>query len=192
MFTAILPTKVLPDATEKWSQLSLLIGLSIAETVDQFVPKSADLKWPNDVYVAGRKLAGVLIESNSVSREMHADWMIGIGLNVMIDWEDAPLELQSKGTCLRTCGASKLDVSAILYDLLHCMRGRILQWQEAPDSWQSAWRDRCMLIGRQLHIKLGQEIVAGHCCSINDLGQLILETGQGLRSIAAGEILEWT
>src|SRR5690606_33376107 len=99
MPTPVLPSSTLPVDPSLLSQLALVSGLAVARTAGHSLPEEAiQLKWPNDVYARGRKLAGILIESAALPQqqlpaERAAAWLIGIGLNVHIDWHAAPAEV---------------------------------------------------------------------------------------------------
>lgn len=82
--------------------LSLRIGLALADALDAFVDPAIQLKWPNDVYVGGRKLAGILVEARW--RDSTPEWVaIGVGININ------PPASEARATCVRS-GTSRLAV----------------------------------------------------------------------------------
>jgi BirA family transcriptional regulator, biotin operon repressor / biotin---[acetyl-CoA-carboxylase] ligase len=80
MMTIAITDKMLPDQRELWGQLALLTGVSAAEAIERVCPElDIQLKWPNDLYLAGRKLGGILIESFTVgSAQVNTDSQISV------------------------------------------------------------------------------------------------------------------
>ena len=79
--------KIIPISIHKLFGLSLVVGLSLCQTLEHFFPEISNqlsLKWPNDIYLDGKKLGGVLIEMIE-SHQNYCDVVIGIGLNVLME-----------------------------------------------------------------------------------------------------------
>ena len=117
--------------------LSLRVGLELARALDALAPATVQLKWPNDLYSAGRKLAGVLVEARW--REQRPDWVaIGVGLNV------APPPDVATGTGLRA-GTTRLRALGVLVPAIRracAARGALLPHE------RSAWEARDLAVGR--------------------------------------------
>ena len=73
--------------------MTALGAVAVAEVVEEFCAVKAQIKWPNDVRVAGRKLAGVLVERRQ-------GWVLGIGVNVNAEEADFPTDLRETATSL--------------------------------------------------------------------------------------------
>ncbi len=198
MLTLVLPCQALPQDSNLWSQLALVTGLAVARTVTASLPNHAvQLKWPNDVYARGKKLAGILIESatrNSASGGPPplACWLVGIGLNVNVDWSDSPQEVASKATCLSSLAARQIESHVVLVELLEELE-RVLQgWRLGDACWLSQWRDRCMLSGKVVHVKHSPEReLIGVCEGLDASGRLIVRNEQGVQFLSTGEVLAW-
>lgn len=198
MLTLVLPSQALPEDSNLWSQLALVTGLAVARTVTTSLPnKTVQLKWPNDVYAHGKKLAGILIESANVRRTQldtatAACWLVGIGLNVNVDWSDAPREVASKATCLSSLASRPLEVHVVLVELLDELERVLQSWRLGDASWLSQWRDRCLLTGKVIHVRQPpeQELI-GVCEGLDASGRLIVRNEQGVQLLSAGEVLAW-
>jgi birA, biotin-[acetyl-CoA-carboxylase] ligase region len=98
---------------EKWSRLTHAAALAVARGIETVAPEvAAGIKWPNDIFVAGRKIAGILLESHAVGSGTGERFAVaGIGLNVNGLAGDWPEELRGELTSLRECLADKTPVS---------------------------------------------------------------------------------
>ncbi len=94
---------------EKWSRLAHVAALAVARGIEAVAPELvAGIKWPNDVFVAGRKIAGILLESHAVGSGTGERFAVaGIGLNVNGLAGDWPEELRGELTSLRECRADR-------------------------------------------------------------------------------------
>lgn len=111
-FSLILrPTLAPSDA----SALTLAIGLAVRDVVARRVPEAAAVKWPNDVLVDEKKIAGILVESQIVGARVAAV-IVGVGLNVLT--RAFPPEIAATATSLALAGARDLDREALLAELL--------------------------------------------------------------------------
>lgn len=120
--------------------LSLAVPVAVCRALEPFLaplghpPK---VKWPNDVYADGKKLAGVLIEvENGLP-------IVGIGLNVLTEAADFPEELQDKATSLAALGAPA-DRLAVLAALLGELDRMLAELQTHPDAVVAEWKNRCL------------------------------------------------
>ena len=150
--------------------LSLRVGLEVANALDGLAPSPVQLKWPNDLYAAGRKLAGVLVEARW--REQRPDWVaIGVGLNV------APPPGVTTAAGLRT-GATRLRALGVVVRAIRgacAARGALLPHERA------AWEARDMALGRPCVSPL-----AGVVAGIAPDGALLVRAADGSVSAAHG------
>ena len=108
------------------SALTLAIGLALRDAIAPLVPGSVQIKWPNDLYVDGKKLAGVLVESQLQGDRLQAV-VVGIGLNVAT--REFPEEIAARATSLALLGAAHLDREALLQELLNAIALRVDAYQ---------------------------------------------------------------
>jgi BirA family transcriptional regulator, biotin operon repressor / biotin---[acetyl-CoA-carboxylase] ligase len=155
-----------------------LVPLAAAVAVCHAFPQANGIKWPNDVWADGRKLAGILIEGRP--REGWA--VLGIGLNVATAPDEFPEDLRDTATSLRAAGA---DV-ATPRDALALFLPVLGAWLEAPaDAVLNEWRERDALRGQRISWAGGEGIAAG----VDDDGSLLVQTDDaGVQSLHAGEV----
>jgi BirA family biotin operon repressor/biotin-[acetyl-CoA-carboxylase] ligase len=113
---------------ERASALALAVGLAIRDVVAQRVDDPVLVKWPNDVVVRGKKLAGILCESQVDGRALSAI-VVGVGLNVELG--DPDPEIVESATSLSLLGASELAHEALLVDLLAAIEQRVTEYASA-------------------------------------------------------------
>lgn len=186
----------LGPGVDRISQLSLITGIAIAKTVRRYVsiPGTVKVKWPNDVYVREKKLAGILIEN--VTRGQEQTWIIGVGINVVVPIHSAPNAISELATSLHLeAESSRRDsifCESILIDLLSEIQTTLDSWKTTPDYLQEHWSDGCFLTGKQLTIAQPNGVIVGHCCGIDASGGLIVldESGQK-RVILSGIVEKW-
>jgi BirA family transcriptional regulator, biotin operon repressor / biotin---[acetyl-CoA-carboxylase] ligase len=150
--------------------LPLLAGVAVAELAGH----GAAIKWPNDVLLNGRKLAGILVEGRPQER-----WaVLGIGINVALREHDFPPELRGRTA---TLGLEPEAVEPTLGRLLELLE----RWLEADQQQLlAAVRGRDALLGRPVSWAAGRGDGAG----IDDEGRLIVETGSGRVVLESGEV----
>ena len=151
-----------------------LLPLAAGAAVAELVGDGALIKWPNDILVEGRKVAGILVEGRPQQR-----WaVLGIGLNVALRREDFPPELQEQAG---TLGLNEDAIEPTLEQLL----GRLDRWLGASESdILDAVRRRDALLGRPLRWVGG----AGRGAGIDGDGRLVVATDDGHVSLEAGEV----
>jgi BirA family transcriptional regulator, biotin operon repressor / biotin---[acetyl-CoA-carboxylase] ligase len=155
-------------------ELSETLPLAAAVAVSEAVPLETRIKWPNDVWIDGRKVAGILVEG----RPQEGWAVLGIGLNVTT--EEFPPELHA--TSLRLAGAD-LSREAALAALLDALR----LWLPRPRSQVlAAWRSRDALLGRTVRWSNGSN--EGVAAGVDSSGALIVETPNGRVTLDAGEV----
>ena len=191
MMTLAIDSSQAPADRDLRQLLSFYCGVAVAEAVDQWLKlPRAEVKWPNDLYVNGRKLAGILIESQT-SADGDMDWLIGVGLNVSMQWHEAPLEIRERATCMSTCLGAPVDVCEVLVTLVSRLQQAIEQWQAGSTQWFSQWVDRCMLSGKVVQVQVGEHIVTGRCEGIAQSGLLLVRDETTVHQLSSGEVLRW-
>ena len=156
--------------------LPIAVPIAVCEAAEAVAPVSCDVKWPNDVWIDGRKLAGVLVEGRPGDGE--EGWaVIGIGLNVAAPAGGFPPELRD--TAVSLDGVEVAEALAAVNEQL----GR---WVDADEeSVLTAFRRRDALRGRRISWEGGEGTAAG----IDDAGHLLVEAegGENL-ALGAGEV----
>jgi BirA family biotin operon repressor/biotin-[acetyl-CoA-carboxylase] ligase len=159
--------------------LPLAVPLAVCEAAEAIAQVRCGVKWPNDVWIGERKLAGVLIES----RAGVDGWaVIGVGLNVAIGGSEFPDELAGTATSLQAEGGTSASVGGAV----EALNDSLARWLDAPaNDVLKGFRARDVLAGRSVSWQGGEGEVAG----IDDSGHLLVETGGGERvTLGAGEV----
>ena len=166
----------------------LLAGVALADTVTPLLPDPAALalKWPNDLLLRGRKLAGVLIDT-ALEPDGGVRWLIvGIGANLAI----AP-ELPGRATaCVADEGGSvppPEEFARALLGRLAAWRARMLR--DGPAAVHAAWLARAHPPGTALTVTFGETRLDGQFAGLSAEGHLLLRTADGLRTLSTGEVL---
>ncbi|MET0973500.1 MAG: biotin--[acetyl-CoA-carboxylase] ligase [Thermoleophilaceae bacterium] len=155
-------------------QLAPTLPLAAAVAICEALPVRCEIKWPNDIWLERRKLAGILVEG----RPQEGWAVLGIGLNVTT--ESFPPELAEIATSLRLVGV-EATTESVLADLLDSLD----EWLAAPDeAVLAAWSERDALRGEQVRWWGGEGTAAG----IDASGGLIVETQTGRVTLGAGEV----
>jgi len=167
--------------------MSLLSGLALAEAVAAILPlgPSLALKWPNDLLLAGNKLAGILLESHG-DGQGRVDWIIpGIGVNLA----HAPALPDRIAACL----ADHMSPPAP-EDFAPRLLARLGHWcaiQEAAGfaPVRAAWLAHAQPLGSPMSLKLGAEMLGGTFAGLDADGSLLLACGGAVRRFTTGEVL---
>ncbi len=206
MLTVAIAADQLPADTAHWPQLGPLVAVAVADCASKWLSNSAssiELKWPNDIYLDRKKVAGILIESGPRKSRC-----IGIGMNVCVDMSGAPQAVSGSATSLHLhmTGSNRdsvsyseagdltsLSTAALLIDLADCLLRWLDKWSEGDSSWLSFWRPRCLLTGKTVNLRLGSgESMAGKCEGIDESGQLLVRrSGSDLERIASASVNSW-
>jgi BirA family biotin operon repressor/biotin-[acetyl-CoA-carboxylase] ligase len=157
--------------------LPLAAAVAVCEACEEEARVACELKWPNDVWIERRKVAGILVEG----RPQEGWAVLGIGLNVAIEEEDFPPELRPIATSLLIeDGERPLD------EVLELLLDALRRWLEAPPSdVLSAWRERDALKGERIGWGEGSSGVAA---GVDDSGALLVDTDAGRVALDAGEV----
>lgn len=174
---ALLLSVVIRDLTEEAALLPLAAAVAVSEACEAVSPVSCAIKWPNDVWIGGRKVAGILVEG----RPQEGWAVIGIGLNTEAGPEDFPEELRPAATSLLMAAGVAVPGEATLAALLRSLEGRL---GDDPRDVLEAWRARDALRGRTVRWSGGEGTAAG----ISDAGALVVEGAEGRRELDAGEV----
>lgn len=167
----------------QWVWLPLLVGLAVDATVNGFEVE-AGLKWPNDVLVDGKKIAGILLERVETPSGPAA--IIGVGLNVSLRADELPVDT---ATSLALEGASETDRTIVLRAYLRNLASLYASWLGAAGNPDVGIRDsyirRCTTIGQRVRVSMPDgSAIEGEATGLDEFGRLIVD-GQ---AISAGDI----
>jgi len=173
---ALLYSAILRPLDERHLLLPLAVPLAVCEAAEELAPGiECQIKWPNDIWVEERKLAGVLIEAKPQD-----GWaVIGVGLNLSISPSEFPPELRDAAASLSGLSAGSPSTAAKV------LNRHLSTWVEADRATTlAAWRERDVLRGRAVAWDGGAGVADG----IEDSGDLVVVAGGNRVVLGAGEV----
>lgn len=171
--------------------LSIVVGVALARAIETAQPTlRTQLKWPNDVYIAGGKVAGILIETCSLktaARPAEPIAVIGIGLNVertpAVPESTAAVEVRS----LAEVTAGPVDRYRTLEVVVKELIAGVDRGADREQDVVDEFRQRCLLTGRRVCVRLADAQWEGDCQGVTADGELAIETEAGLQCFSSGE-----
>ncbi|MEX0979142.1 MAG: biotin--[acetyl-CoA-carboxylase] ligase, partial [Pirellulales bacterium] len=161
---------------------SLAVGVAIVDTLRPHLPLGrVGLHWPNDVFVEGRKIAGVLIDVLSDNRHV-----VGIGINVNNTLDGAPDEVRASATSLCELTGLSFDRTALLADLLGNLRIALHASSASPEDLGRRFSELCLQIGHELTVDVAGRRTTGVCQGVAPDGALLLDTPGGFQRFHSG------
>jgi len=162
--------------------VSLSAAVAVTQTVGPLLPGlEVGIHWPNDVFAAGRKLAGILVETLAGGR-----CVVGIGLNLNNTMLDAPAELRALASTVFDLTGTRHDSTPLLIAFLQRLAALLGQLPASPES-VGRFADRlCLQRGQTLSIESGGKTIRGECVGIASDGALLLDTPLGRERIVTG------
>lgn len=168
--------------------LSLVFAVSLAKSLDVFLGSLCQIKWPNDIYCQGKKIAGILLE---MSGEIdNADYLIvGIGINVNVRTNDLPVAISANSTSLLEVSGHEIDANEVLLTVLKDLDSYYHEFLE-NGFWgiRSEFKSRCLHLGKVIEITRGQDIIRGINSDIDEMGNLIVKCQDDLIRISTGDV----
>lgn len=190
MVSVLLRPGGVPPARRGW--VPLLAGVAAATAVRRVTGVPAALKWPNDLLVGDRKLAGILAEQSGDAI------VVGLGLNVSTTRGELPAPAQGSlpATSLLLEGATGLDRDSLLIALLGQLERWYLAWRGAappgdPDrsGLRQAYLELSATVGREVRVERpAGNVTAGRATGIDADGRLIVQRADGPEAVSAGDV----
>lgn len=174
---SILCSILLYEPDIKPDVIVLACAVAVGETIGRCGRKEAKIKWPNDVLLDNKKVAGVLVEGISVKKQKF--FVIGIGINCHQKKEDFPGELAEAATSIDIQIAAPCDRNRIakrlLVNLDHWLGGGLKKPDEIIEKWQSM----SALTGRQITVEHNGREFTGICIGVEPAEGLIIQLQRG-------------
>jgi len=186
-FSVLLRPRLHPMET---TQLTVISATALRRAIKTVTGLSAEIKWPNDLLLGGKKVAGILTEmSAEVDRVRHV--ILGIGLDVNQDANEFAGELHPLATSLKIEAGEAIDRAELAAEILHeldadyarvCAR----KFPEVADEWEAA----CVTIGKNVSVHMGERRFRGRAESLDDDGALLVRTEHGhLERVIGGDVI---
>ncbi|MEZ5126316.1 MAG: biotin--[acetyl-CoA-carboxylase] ligase [Thermoleophilia bacterium] len=169
--------------------LTLVAAVATAECLERAVNVPVSIKWPNDLFIGDKKVAGILMEVAGDQDDV--DWVVvGIGVNVNTEFVELPVVLRRSATSLLMAGGEPVDRSDLLASLLLALEKRLAGvLEEGFDGVLSAFRKRDYLLKRRVSVETREGTVTGTASGIDDRGALLLELPERrMRRFHSGDV----
>jgi BirA family biotin operon repressor/biotin-[acetyl-CoA-carboxylase] ligase len=167
--------------------LSLAVGVLVADALATFGVADIQLKWPNDIYWQGKKLAGILLELVGDAAGECAV-VVGLGLNVSLP-RSASDEIDQAWIDLQSIVNAKVSRNELVSQLLNSLLPALSNYEtDRFESYLHRWAELDFLKGSQVSASTGDSAVVGVAKGVNERGALVIETPLGSQIINGGEV----
>ena len=184
-FSVVLRPSGLP--TVRAPELTLVASLAVCDALRR-AGVDAGIKWPNDILVKGRKIAGILTELAAEPDQIQ--WVVvGVGVNVNAQAEDFPAELRELATSVlleRGQPAPRALFLAACLTLLEEWYDR--HAEEGFEPIRAAWKERTVTLGREVMVQLDGRELVGRAEDLDHSGALLVRTAVGIERITSGDV----
>lgn len=166
------------------ARLTMLAGVAVCEAIEIVSGTRAALKWPNDVWLSGKKCAGILAES--ALRGERLDYAIlGIGINV--SWSPPAEAVDFPATCVQAEAQRPVSRAALVREVLTQLEATYPHLNERALFEQ--WQARLATLGQMVQVQLGAETFTGQAQAVTEEGALLVTLADGtVRPVLAGEV----
>lgn len=169
-------------------ELTLVGALAVCDAL-RSAGVDAGIKWPNDVLVGGKKIAGILTELSAEPDHVH--WVVlGVGVNLNARRDDFPAELRDEATSVlieRGQPAPRALFTAAL--LLTLEQWLAVHIEQGFDAIRDAWRTRSVTLGRTVQVRMGDRDVEGVAEELDASGALLVRTAAGVERVMTGDVV---
>lgn len=185
-FSILLRPDLRPQAA---TQLTVAAAIALARAIAAHTGLAPEIKWPNDILIRGKKVAGILTELTAELDHIK-EVVLGIGVDVNLDADELPPDLRKTATSLKIESGQTIDRAELAVAILHELDwdyDRIRSGQF--DSVTAEWQERCTTLGREVSIRIGDRVIRGRAESLDAEGALLLRTQHGrLERIIGGDV----
>lgn len=178
-------------AVSDYPKLTLAAGLGVAVELEKLLGKKVELKWPNDIYISGRKCGGILTESSLAGSPDDRFVVIGVGLNINNRLTDFPVDLRSKATSLFLQSEKYIDIELLYETMRASILFEISRFEK--DGFKEilhGWRQRDFLKGKKtLWVAANRTIVSGVALGVDEKGLLHVKDDTGkIHEVLSGDV----
>lgn len=176
------------------SQLSLVVGMAIADTLQRYVDdsKKVGVKWPNDIWINNKKCCGILCEIVNAGDIAKHRLIVGFGININLERAELPPEIKDISTSLfiEIGELTYLSREIILAQILQNIETYYHRWLEhGLADFNEEWESRSVLNGRTITVETPSETFQAEVIGLNPDGSLQVKDKKGHhRSITAGDV----
>jgi BirA family biotin operon repressor/biotin-[acetyl-CoA-carboxylase] ligase len=174
---SVLCSIVLAGSTINAELLSLACAVAVADALGKVGASEAKIKWPNDILLAGKKVAGILLESKPV--DTGNAYIIGVGINCHQTRDSFPSELQSTATSIDIEGQTICDRISLAKRLLITIDSWLDMAEKNSKDVTDRWRELSIQLGHRVTLSYNGREFTGNCIGIDLQKGLILQLDTG-------------
>jgi BirA family biotin operon repressor/biotin-[acetyl-CoA-carboxylase] ligase len=188
LYLSILLRPPLPP--ERVPPITLLAGVACARAIKRATGLDARLKWPNDIFISGKKAAGILAEmegENSLRRFV----ILGVGINVNWEAESLPAELRETATSLRAEAGREFDRAALAHETLEELEADYVLFRQEgfSEKMQEEWNRLSLVNGKRATLTFLDHKISGEIQGLDPDGALVFIDPEGnTRRFMAGDV----
>jgi len=167
------------------NHINLVASLAAAEAIENLYQLRTELKWPNDILINKKKVAGILIETSIKGRNVERI-VIGIGINLnQISFQG---DFNFPPTSLKLEVKSEIDRETMLAEILNIFEEQLFNLEKSPENLLNEWRSKCKMIGDKITITENEKIKTGIFHDIDENGYLLLKRNNAIEKIHFGDV----
>ena len=170
---------------DKFNLLNFAASLAVAIAIENLYQLRTELKWPNDILVNGKKIAGILLESISQGSKIEK-LVIGIGLNVNQVMFQGNFNIPP--TSIKVELNENADRERVLAELLNTFEELLVKVEKYPSDLMKDWKSRCRLIGEKISVVEDDKTKYGIFDDLDDDGYLLLKNKGKIEKIHFGDV----
>ena len=172
--------------------ITLTVGIAVVKVLHSALGLEAKLKWPNDVLLDNRKVAGILVESAFIGNDVEYA-VIGIGINANVTTSDFPKSLRTSVTSLQEKRQQPIDLPRLFEYLVGQLEFWYLKLRDKGfKAIDPHYRRLCTTLGNQVTLDFEGKQVTGLAKGLNPDGSLIIQTAEGHQIIRSGDVISST
>lgn len=173
------------------AKATMVCGVVVGELLARCLGQQLQLKWPNDIFFAGRKCAGILLESSPFGSGQEPFLVVGIGINVNQIATDFPAEIADTATSMRLLSGRRWELEPLLDEILpELVAGLEDFFAKGFAPFLGRWKKKDFLLGRNLQaLAMDGQIVSGLSLGPDEDGVLLLQSATGqIHRILSGDV----
>ena len=187
LYVSLLLRPAVPPA--RVPQLAIVVAVALRAALAEHLPDlPVRIKWPNDLWIGGRKVCGILCEMEAETGAVH-HVVVGVGLNVNTASDELPGDLRETATSLRIAAGREVPRVPLLAAFLNHLEPMLDKWSDAEDlsPFLAAYEDGSLLHGREIRVEQLHGVLVGRAEGIGPRGELLLRTEAGLVGVYSGD-----
>lgn len=182
--SVILKPQLMPFDAPK---LTILTAVAVAEAIRDKTGILAEIKWPNDILIEGKKVCGILTE---MSAEVDAVNFVVIGIGINVNNDFFPEEIRNKAISLKMAGGEKVNRTDVIAGFLERLEYHYnVSMSQGFEPVFEKWRKLCLNLGKPVEIVAGSRVITGIALNIDEQGALMIKKNNGgIERVLSGEV----